>query len=426
MQLFKRILLSLFPDDIVNQTINPASMFVSFINAKHFFSVVDRKIVENYKLNLFDVSLDPFEVKIGFGETPTIKVKDVDFYYGYAASANFNGYRFFSPSNIATSIALISSLYAKPAFKGRSSNLFLYFQFTVYLMTFLFQARLKVFPSTDEKENYSWFIDLFFSFYKVVLDQAGIEIGLIELDGLKQKLLQHIQLFFMLFYVYQSVGTCIQPYGVSEKEFYGWLFYDELKKGEYQPLVQDRVEHSAEYSRTTTFNTTERKVMHLVLPADILLRYLLESDDVFLVTDIFAASIYDKEKVNTYMRSFLAGGDKLGEFLMYITDYNHYKKNFFSALKKYVIRTVKNSPTEDQTGQYEQDLDELLSTIGENTNMDNIKIPSRLKKEAEIMERMMNFYVTFIGGFRIARGDTFYHRLCKKELMHLVSQELPS
>lgn len=232
MQLFKRILLSLFPDEIVNQTINPASMFVSFINAKQFFSVVNRKIVENYKLNLFDISLDPFEVKIGFGETPTIKVKDVDFYYGYAASANFNGYRFFSPSNIATSIALISALYSKSVFVGRRQQLFLYLLFSVYLLTFLFQARLKVFPfADDEKANYAWFIELFFSFYKVVLDQAGVEIGAIEMEEIKQKLLQqHIQLFFMLFYVYQSVGTCIQPYGVTEKEFYGWLFYDELKK----------------------------------------------------------------------------------------------------------------------------------------------------------------------------------------------------
>ncbi|HBB03935.1 TPA: hypothetical protein DCZ39_03470 [Patescibacteria group bacterium] len=66
MQLFKRVLLSLFPDEIVSQTINPASMFISFISTKEFFSVINRKIVENYKLNLFDVTLDPFEFKIGF------------------------------------------------------------------------------------------------------------------------------------------------------------------------------------------------------------------------------------------------------------------------------------------------------------------------------------------------------------------------
>ena len=66
MQLFKRILLSLFPDETVNQGINPASMFISFISTKEFFSVINRKIVENYKLNLFDITIDPFEFKIGF------------------------------------------------------------------------------------------------------------------------------------------------------------------------------------------------------------------------------------------------------------------------------------------------------------------------------------------------------------------------
>lgn len=347
MQLFKRILLSLFPEEIVNQTINPASMFVSFINAKQFFSVVNRKIVENYKLNLFDVSLDPFEVKIGFGETPTIKVKDVDFYYGYAASANFNGYRFFSPSTIATGISLIASMYTKDAFAGKSQQLFLYFLFTIYLLTFLFQARLKVFPYVDDdKANYYWFIELFFNFYKVVLDQAGIELSSTEMEAVKQKLLQHIHVFFMLYHVYQSVGMCIQPYGVSEKEFYGWLFYDELKKGDFQPLVQDFVENALYYTRRSDFSTTERKVMHLVLPADILLRYLLDTEDVMTVSDIFASSIYNKEKVDEFLTSFLHGSARLGEFLMYVTDYTNYKKNYFSALKKYIVRTVKNQPSE--------------------------------------------------------------------------------
>lgn len=64
MQLFKRVLLSLFPDEIISQTINPASMFISFISTKEFFSVINRKIVENYKLNIFDIAIDPFEFKI--------------------------------------------------------------------------------------------------------------------------------------------------------------------------------------------------------------------------------------------------------------------------------------------------------------------------------------------------------------------------
>lgn len=227
-----------------------------------------------------------------------------------------------------------------------------------------------------------------------MLDQAGIEIGLIEMDGLKQKLLQHIQVFFMLYYVYKSIGSTIELYGVSEKEFYGWLFYDELKKGDYQPLVQDRVDNAERYSSSSEFSTTERKVMHLVLPADILLRYLIDTDDVFLVTDIFASHIYDKDKVDTYLRSFLTSGDMLGEFLMYVTDYNLYKKNYFTALKKYIIRTVKNEPI--QANEVDHEFDELLSSIGDMADLDKINIPQRIKKEAEIMDKMMNFYVTFI------------------------------
>ena len=427
MQLFKRILLSLFPEEIINQTVNPASMFVSFINAKQFFSVVNRKIVENYKLNLFDISLDPFEVKIGFGETPTIKVKDVDFYYGYAATANFNGYRFFSPSNIATSIALIASIYTKEVFTNDTSEkkdqLFLYFLCSVYLLTFIFQARLKVFPYEDDKMNYHRFIDVFFSFYSVVLEQAGIVITQEHSDTLKQKLLQHIQLFFMLYYVYKSVGDCIQPHQISEKEFYGWLFYDELKKGDYQPLVQDFVLHAASYTRRSDFNATERKVMHLVLPADILLRYLLESDDIFLVVETFATALYDKDRTDKYLRSFLTSPAQLGEFLLFITDYMHYKRNYFPALKKYILRVVKQDTPSHTPG--DKDIDELLSSIGEAGQLENVQIPPHLRKEAEIMEKMMNFYVTFVGGFRVARGDNFYLRLCKPELLQLVAQPLP-
>ena len=63
MQSFKRLLLSYFPDSLVQNTINPASMFVSFISSKDFFAIINRKIIENYKLNLFDVDFDIFEFK---------------------------------------------------------------------------------------------------------------------------------------------------------------------------------------------------------------------------------------------------------------------------------------------------------------------------------------------------------------------------
>ncbi|MFA5748301.1 MAG: hypothetical protein WC872_04310, partial [Candidatus Absconditabacterales bacterium] len=164
MQLFKRVLLSLFPNEIVMQTINPASMFVSFISTKEFFSVINRKIIENYKLNLFDITIDPFEFKIGFGGNLPIKPKDIDIYYGYCATANLNGYRFYNPANIANALSLVASIYVKDVFAKFNSDYYLNFLYTIYLLSFVFISRIKVFPFKDKEKNYNWFVDVFFSF----------------------------------------------------------------------------------------------------------------------------------------------------------------------------------------------------------------------------------------------------------------------
>jgi len=45
-----------------------------------------------------------------------------------------------------------------------------------------------------------------------------------------------------------------------------------------------------------------------------------------------------------------------------------------------------------------------MSSIGDDReNIDNFKIPERMKKESKIMEKILNFYITLIGGFWISR-----------------------
>lgn len=160
-ELFKKIILSFFPrkhDDLMNST----GLFVSFISTKQFFSLVNRKIVENYKLNLFDIALDPFEVKVGFGDTPGIRVKDIDSYYGYACVANLNGYRFFSPSVIGHVAALVVSMYTHSLYKKTEQEQFVALLYTVYLLAFVFAARIKIFPEGKLSEQYQWFVQVFF------------------------------------------------------------------------------------------------------------------------------------------------------------------------------------------------------------------------------------------------------------------------
>ena len=229
MQLFKRVLLSLFPDEIVAQTMNPASMFISFISTKEFFSVINRKIVENYKLNLFDVTLDPFEFKIGFGENPSIKPKDIDTYYSYCSTANLNGYRFFSPANIANNLSLVVALYVKDIFRSYPPDYYLNFLYTVFLLSFVFLSRIKIFPYDDREKNYNRFVETMFAFYEFVFQQTGKKIDPRIIKSLKKELLNQIELFFLLFAVYQKFNGIFVHDQVTDKDFYSWLFYDELK-----------------------------------------------------------------------------------------------------------------------------------------------------------------------------------------------------
>ncbi|MEI6773391.1 MAG: hypothetical protein WCL18_00740 [bacterium] len=328
MQLFKRVLLSLFPDEIIQQTMNPASMFISFISTKEFFSVINRKIVENYKLNLFDVTLDPFEFKIGFGDNPSIKPKDIDTYYSYCATANLNGYRFFSPANIANNLSLVVALYVKDIFRSYPPDYYLNFLYTVFLLSFVFLSRIKIFPYTDREKNYNWFVETMFSFYEFVFQQTGKKIDPTIIKALKKSLLNQIELFFLLFAVYQNFNTLFVHQHVTDKDLYSWLFYDELK-GNNKTIYTEFVDNHKEYTNKKTFSAVETKVMQSILPADILLRYLFIDADMFLITDTVVSTIFDKKTLDTFIKSFRKDDNQLENFLLYITDYKNFKRNFF-------------------------------------------------------------------------------------------------
>lgn len=419
MNLFKRILLSLFPEDITHQSINPASMFVSLVSAKQFFSVINRKIVENYKLNLFDIGLDSFEVKIGFGENPTIKVKDVETYYAYCAVANMNGYRLFNPSNMANSLTLVMSHATHQIFKDYHHSYFLNFLFCIYLLTFVFTSRIKVFPFTTKEENTARFIEVFFEFYKLIFEQTGKKIADHTFQTIKKELLKHIELFFCLFYFYQHCQNIFKPEEVSEKELYMWMFHEEIKKGNYKHMVEDYINNFSEYSRSSTFSTTEKNIINLILPADILIRYLFEGKDIFAISNIVIGEIYDKEILQNFLRSFLKNSDQLEGFLEYITNYNHFKTNYFRGIQKLVANKFKPHP---HTNDIEEELEEFMSSIGHFSHIENIQIPERIRKESQLMEKLMNFYMTFIGGFWIARGDSFGLRIFKSEFLQTLIQ----
>lgn len=70
-----------------------------------------------------------------------------------------------------------------------------------------------------------------------------------------------------------------------------------------------------------------------------------------------------------------------------------------------------------------EDIDEMLSAIDNGDDISNFDIPERIKRESRVTERLLNFYVTLLGGFTTARGDSFYLRLFKPELLESFSKD---
>lgn len=279
MKLFRRLLLALFPQEFIANAQHPVSMFISLISPKQFFSVIHRKIAENYKLNLFDICLDPFEVKIGFGEQPTLQVKEIDQYYAYGCVAQMNGRKFYSCSNLAIPVSMIVALKLRELFSHTSYQQGYYFLVAVYLLGFVFVSRLRVFPEGDAKTRYQWFLDVVFSFYELVLRQNGVAMDADQLVSFRSAALQHLQLFFFLFYFYQKLNQLFYSPTVAEKEFYTRLFFDEMKTTSNKELVETFHQHRSSIVQQTTFSEQDVALCKLVFPADIQIRYLFQGKE---------------------------------------------------------------------------------------------------------------------------------------------------
>jgi hypothetical protein len=183
-----------------------------------------------------------------------------------------------------------------------------------------------------------------FSFYEFVFQQTGKKVDPAIVKALKKELLNQIELFFLLFAVYKNFnGIFVHPQ-VADKDVYSRLFYDELK-GDAKTIYAEFIANHKEYTGKKNFSAVETKIMQSILPADILLRYLFIDADMFLITDTVISKIFDRKTLDTFIKSFRKDDSQLEDFLLYITDYRNFKKNFFGGVQKYMITTFRNEDT---------------------------------------------------------------------------------
>ena len=412
MQLFRRLLLSYFPDSLVKDSFNPASMFISFISAKDFFTIIDRKIIENYKLNLFDLSVDIFEWKLWLWvHKDMMQSKMTDAYYSYIAAANFNGYKFYNVWNTANAMTLLCSLYLYDAFDKWEESVFVDALYTFYLLTFLFAARIKVFPWVDEKSDFQWFVDLYFNFFEIVTSQLKHKISKENIQKLRTKMLVHIDIFFMMFYYERRVnGLYIDSDKLRRNyynEFYQWLFWSQPS------IIQKNFLQNRERIITDSkFSEIEENLLFEIAPADIHLKYLFLETDVSDVISCLISNVFDKNILDKKLTELMKNEEDLDFILDYVTDPDNFKKWFFKWVKQYVSRMrLQNQDSYDE-------LDEMMSEIWDDINkLDEMQIPASIKKESKIMEQFLNFYVSYLWWLSISRADTFFFRFFKWKLV---------
>ena len=384
-------------------------MFIGFISAKEFFSIINRKIIENHKLNLFDVNLDPIEFKMGFGENPNSdKQKDLEIYFAYAVAANLNGTLFFSPANLANGVSLLATLYFKQAMATFPEYYFVQLIYTVFLLSFTFVSRVKVFPSEHDQENYNWFVEVFFDFYKITFEQLQTKISDSDFFAVKKAVLQETAFCFLLFHFYKKLNSLLAEKS-SDTDYLDWLLW----KTKQTNLIKAFKENYATTKYLPHSSPLEQSILNMVRPADILIKYLFGDANPIIAVETVVARIFDKTELDPLVQSFLTSDEQLLQLFEYLLEYKKYKYWFFAGVQNYIIKLLRSEGKEDIL----EDIDEMLSAIDNGDDISNFDVPERIKRESKVTERLLNFYVTLLGGFTTARGDSFYLRLLKPEIL---------
>lgn len=412
MQLYKRLLLSYFPNQLSEDSINPASMFISFISSREFFSIVHKRLIENYKLNLFDLNIDTFDIKLWFGDDDSIlSIKSIDTYYAYLTAASFNGYKFFNISNTSNAITLVSALFLEEVFTEKENQTFINCLYSIYLINFLFASQIKVFPNESQEADFNRFIEVFFSFYETISLQLNHKTPVKSFQDLKKRLMSQLEVFFLLFHHVKRLNSYFS-YQSNKNDYFQRLFWDNPSSAQKVFLT---TYHQTKHQ--TSLSQVEEAIFFDLSPADIYIKYLFLWNSPHDIVNNLISKMYDKKKLKKKLIWLIKSPSTLDEIIEYLLDHHKFKTWYFTG-----IRNLLDSIYDRLDDEEDEEMDhfnEMLSEIWDtdSSKLNNLKIPQRIKKESNLIEQMLNFYVTFTGWLSRDIADSFYLRLFKQDLL---------
>jgi len=386
----------------VGQPGSPAGMFLWMISPQSFFNIVTKKMAEHYKVNHFDIALDPFEVKIGFGEQSMIKPKSMQSYYSYCAAANLNGYQQYTIWTIATSIVMIVSHYLRPIVVYAQQPYYLYYLLiSLYSVIYAVATRIKVFPGQSVNQDYQWMMDLWFGYYRRILHSHKHHIDECVMDHIIKTVSSQVQLWFLLYRVVKVMGMFLN--NDTSRTHVKWLFDESLLKQTWYSQA-DVIDHLQQHSMNSAIDDMDAVILQLILPHDFLIKYLFSQQDMYHTIDYVIDRLYDWSVIDEYCMKSIDSDDCVIDMIRYMSDYRHMKNHFFGWVKDMIVSEIRWDDDEE--------IEEFMSMIGSGVVG---QIPDQIRRESAITERLMNFYLNYVWWLWGARGDTFelllYHQI---------------
>jgi hypothetical protein len=373
-------------------------MFLGMISPQSFFNVITKKMAENYKINRFDVALDPFEVKIWFGEQSMIKPKAMQAYYSYCVAANLNGYQLYTIGSIATNITIMASHYLRPLINRPKEHRYLmHLLFSLYVTAHVFAARIKQFPEQDTNASYQRFLDIWFNYYQLILDHnaKAQPYDPAVVAQIKTRVLSQIELCFGLYRMMKHVNHLLTAQ--LDRTYLKRLCDHEVAKT-VKSSQQEIIDHIMNHSHRSDLDDVDYELMQIILPHDFSVKYFFGQQDIYHTIDYIVSGLYDYKIIDMYLTGCLDSDEMAIKLIHYICDHHHIKNHFFDGAKALITGEIRDEDDDDE------EIEEFMSMIG---SWLVGKVPEKLRRESVITERLMNFYLNYMGSLRAARGDTF-------------------
>jgi hypothetical protein len=205
-------------------------------------------------------------------------------------------------------------------FKDEKDELFVDCLYALYLLSFLFAARIKVFPGKSDQADFNRFVELFFDFYGIVLSQLKHKITKEQFAKVKKKLIAKLEVFFLMFHYYRRINQFFS-YQSEESDYFLWLFGEQPSPGQ-KSFLKDYSQNK--YVPHISF--TEEAILFEVAPADIHLKYLFLDNDPHLLVSHLVKTIYDKKILDQKLASLMKNSSELDFVLDYVTNPSIFKK----------------------------------------------------------------------------------------------------